>query len=322
MRKLFIALFLCISVTIGYSQDDLSSKLQKVGQLYGEKYLEPFTKSFGSNLNSGWLGGLKIASYSKLPVTLSLYGGVKFTGLVLSEEDQFFNLTYTDNYKDPNTGITYNNASIRVNNAPTVFGPTTPAVAQIYDNNNNYIGQTNLIGGVANTKFVPLFIPQIGFGSILGTDATVRYMPRVSLGNYGNIMFTGFAIRHNIANYIKGMPFDLAVQGGWQKFSVKDDNELEIINATAYMFNIQAAKTIFLVTLYGGIQYENFSIDVNYVYRASYVPSPVVVTFSQKGVDNFRGILGASLNLPGFTVNADLNMARNFMISVGMGASF
>ena len=318
MKKL-ITLIIIFTIASGYafSQDDLYSKLQKVGNIYGSKYLEPFSKGFGSNLNSGWLGGLKIASYSKLPVTLSLYGGVKFSGMVLTEDDQYFDLTYSDKY-NYNGNIV--DATFKVTHAPTVFGSTAPAVADVYVGNTKVATQ-QIIGGVVDSKFVPLFIPQIGFGSVLGTDVTARILPRVDMGNYGKVMFTGFAIRHNISNYIKGMPFDLAVQGGYQKFSVNNSSDVEIISANSYMVNIQAAKTILLITLYGAIQYENFGVDINY---SQYIPQVgnINIAFSQKGNDNFRGILGASLNLPGFTVNADFNMARNFMFSAGVGASF
>ncbi len=319
MKKLLL-LFLVIFLTSAinsYSQT-VPDQLLKSAALYGEKYLEPFTTAFGSNLNSGFVGGLKLDSkLGPLPVGVNIYAGVKFSGLILNSEDQYFDLTYKDKYKYNGQDV---DATFVVKNAPTVFGSTTPSVADVYVNNVK-VGTQELIGGVANTKFVPLFIPQLGIGSIYGTDVVVRYFPTLSLGNYGRIGFTGFAIRHNFSSYIPKMPFDIALQGGYQNFNVENEDGSKIINANATFINLQFNKNIALFSIYGAAQYENFSIDVSYIYTNPFA-GEIPVNFTQKGDSHFRGILGASFHLFPVVINADLNFGKRFIFTAGIGAGF
>lgn len=318
--KKFLLLLIVITLSVSgklYSQT-LPDQLIKTAGQYGEKYLEPFTTAFGSNLNSGFIGGLKLDSkLGPLPVGVNIYAGLKFSGLILNSDDQYFDLTYQDRYKYNGQDV---NATFVVKNAPTVFGSTTPANADIYVNGAK-VNTQQLIGGVTNTKFVPLFVPQLGIGSIYGTDVVVRYFPTLSLGNYGRIGFTGFAIRHNFSSYIAKMPFDIALQGGYQNFNVEKEDGSRIINANATFLNLQFNKNIAMFSIYGAAQYENFSIDVSYIYTNPYT-GEIPVNFEQKETGNFRGILGASFHLFPVVVNADLNFGKRFIFTAGIGAGF
>lgn len=319
MKKLLLLLIvITLSVSGNLYSQTLPDQLVKVAGLYGEKYLEPFTNAFGANLNSGFIGGLRLDSkLGPLPVGVNIYAGLKFSGLILNSEDQYFDLTYTDKYKYNGQDVI---ATFVVKNAPTVFGNTKAPYADIYVNEAK-VNSQQLIGGVANTKFVPLFVPQLGIGSIYGTDVVVRYFPTLSLGNYGRIGFTGFAIRHNFSSYIPKMPFDIALQGGYQNFNVEKEDGSKIINANATFINLQLNKNIAMFSIYGAAQLENFSIDASYIYTNPYV-GEIPVNFEQKETGNFRGIVGASFHLFPVVVNTDLNFGKRFIFTAGIGAGF
>jgi hypothetical protein len=316
MKKLLIAfLFIFLFSTSSFSQYDLGKMMQQVGQLYAEKYLEPLTTSIGTNLNSGFLGGYGPSGYSKIPIWPHLYAGVKFYGVVMQDVDKSFNL----NFRSSET-INGNQVDVdwTVNNAPTVFGSSTPAVATgtYYYGGTQYTTSKTLIGGVEEIKFVPLVIPQIGVGTIFGTDIILRGLPSIGYGNYGTFSLFGVAIRHNLGGYVK-LPLDIAVQGGYQKFGITDKSANKFVNANSTFINLQFNKTFAIISVYGGVQYENYNVDVNYTFVSSI--GNTTVSFNQKGENSFRGIAGATLSLGPVIVNADLNYGAKFAFSAGLG---
>jgi hypothetical protein len=312
MKKLILPfLLICIFSISSYSQTDLGSTLQNVGQEYAQKYLSPLTTGLGTNLNTGYLGGFDASGFHKIPVWPHLYAGVKFCGVVMQDVDKTFNMSFQ-------TNITYNGTTVpvnwTVNNAPTVFGDKNPAIARGTFSYGGYTHDTTLtlIGGIDNTKFVPLFLPQIGVGTVLGTDVIFRMLPPVGYGNYGTYTLYGFALRHSIGAYVE-MPFNIAIQGGYQNFSIKDKNDIKFISANSLFANLQFSKSIAIITIYGGVQYENYSVDVNYKF------GNVNIGFNQKGDNNFRGIAGATLSLALAKVNLDINYGSKFAFSAGFG---
>lgn len=308
MKKLFtLVAFLILINGYSYAQGDLGTVLQKVSSEYAKKYLAPFTTGLGLNLNSGFMGGFNPSEYSKIPVVPHVYVGAKFCGVVMKNNDKFFNLAFKT---DTLIGGTLQTINWTVTDAPTVFGNSAPAIAKA-----NFMGrdiQKTLIGGIKDTKFVPLVIPQIGIGTIFGTDIIFRTIPGIKVGDYGSFKLYGFAMRHNIGAYAK-IPFDIAVQFGYQGFGIKDINDKKFIDASSSFVNLQINKSFFIVSIYGGLQYENYNVDVNYNY------DNISIMFNQKGDNNFRGIAGATVALGPGRFNADLNFGTSFLFTMGFG---
>ena len=329
MKKFFfLLLVLFFSYSVSYSQDDdMGQKLQNIGQSYAIKYLEPFTTGIGMNLNSGFLGGFKPGGYSKIPIMPHVWAGIKFCGVVMEDKDKMFNLSYNDKIKvrNPITGQEqYVDATFQVLNAPTVFGDTKPAVATA-SYTNPYTGQQEtkqqeIVGGLGDSKFVFLFIPQVGVGTILGTDLILRMVPGISVGNYGSFMLFGGSIRHNLGGWIKNMPLDIAVQLGYQNFGIKNNNDAKIISANTMFAGIQFYKTFPIISVYGGVQYENYSVDVNYNYTFNGIKNSI--SFNQKGDNSFRFIGGATITVGPVMFNADANFGSKFVLTTGLGVGF
>jgi hypothetical protein len=308
MKKLIYPLaFLILLINISFAQGDLGTVLKKVGPEYAKRYLSPFTTGLGTNLNSGFMGGFTPSGYSKIPVFPHIYAGVKFCGVTMKNNDKFFDLGFTT---DTVIGGVKQTIYWTVDNAPTVFGNSAPAVAKATFMGKEYT-QT-LIGGVEDTKFIPLVIPQIGIGTIFGTDIIFRTIPGIKVGDYGSFKLYGFAMRHNIGAYAK-IPFDIAVQFGVQSFKIKDINNFQFIDASSSFINLQINKSFFIVSVYGGAQYESYSVDVNYI------NSGVAFRFNQKGDNHFRGIAGATISLGPAKFNADVNFGSIFAFTAGLG---
>ncbi|MFA5404060.1 MAG: DUF6588 family protein [Ignavibacteria bacterium] len=310
MKKLIslIAFFIFLTTSI-FAQGDLGTVLKNVGKVYAEKYLSPFTTGLGINLNSGFIGGFTPSGYSKIPVIPHVYVGAKFCGVMMKNNDKYFNLGFSSTETVSGAPVT---VDWSVYNAPTVFGNSAPAIATGKIRGTQQTITKQLIGGIEDTKFVPLVIPQIGVGTVFGTDIVFRTVPGIKVGDYGSFRLFGGAIRHNIGAYAK-IPFDIAVQFGYQGFGIKDVNDNKFIDANSSFVNLQINKSFPIVSIYGALQYESYNVDVNYIYGNT------SIVFNQKGDNHFRGIAGATVSLGPGKFNADLNFGTVFAFTAGLG---
>jgi len=319
MKKIIIALIVFVFTFSQGNSQELSNNLSKIGNQYAQEYLKPFSSVLGATFNSHFIGG-KMHSILKLPFDANLYVGLKGSGTIINESDRSFNLTFTDSITIANNQKAL--AYYTVNNAPTIFGTTEIPTATGY----YYLGNTQYqapsiqtVPGILDAKFYPFLIPQIGVGSFYGADITLRFIPRVSLGNYGSLGYKGVILRYNLTYLIKSLPFNLAIQGGFQNISIENDEGIKYLDANAYIANIQASKDIFLFNIYGGFQYEYFGLDVNYSYT-NLLGKEDFVSLSHKGDMEYRGVVVAAFNLFPISVNADIYFGKRFVFSVGLGA--
>jgi hypothetical protein len=313
MKKIILIFIISFCIyNFSYAQGDMGTVLQKVGTEYAKKYLSPFTTGLGTNLNSGFVGGFTPSGYSKIPIFPHVYAGVKFSGVTMKNNDKYFNLGFST---DTTLYGVKQTIDWTVYNAPTVFGNSAPAIA--YGKYRDPLGVSHdismkLIGGVEDTKFIPLVIPQIGVGTIFGTDIIFRTIPGIKVGDYGTFKLFGGALRHNIGAYAK-LPFDIAVQFGFQSFGIKDVNSNKFIDAKSSFVNLQFNKSFPIVSVYGAFQYEDYSVDVSYKYGSS------IINFNQKGDNHFRGIAGATVSLGPAKFNADVDFGTIFSFTAGLG---
>jgi len=321
MKKLFfITAVLFFAASVCFAQDDIGSKLNRMGQQYTSFYLKPLNYSL-SALNSGFFDDANVPFSATIPIGFHFKLSFKGFATFITSDDQVFNMTYVDS-------ITVNNQMVpgyfTVTNAPTVFGSKTPPIATgyYYDPVTGVRRDTTqeTIGGVLYSKVVPvpMVVPQLEIGHIYGTDITFRGFPKIDFGSLGKIGYFGVALRHNVSHYFTKIPFDFGVQAGYQNVFVKDKNDAEIVNFKTFFANVQASKSISIFIIYGGLQYEDYNSDVTYTY--SPFGSPYQSNISYKLRDSyFKGILGGTLTAGLFRFNPEMSVARRFMMSFGIG---
>jgi len=315
MKKLILPLLFALLLGQNVFAQDLGTLLTNVGPDYAQSYLAPFTTGLGTNLNSGWFGGFDPAGYTKLPFVPHFYVGVKFNAVIMQDEDKYFTQDFRATI--PIGGVN-RDAILKMNYASTIFGSTNAAVGKVYDaNTNTYLGDYTTIGGISDTKFVPLFVPHFGFGTLLGTDIMLRVSPGFDMGDYGSFSMIGGALRHSLGGYVKNMPFDISAQFGYQTMGLKDKYHNKFITGNSMFVNLQFSKSISIVTIYGGAQYENYSVDVNYIFNVGGYNQ--AVSFNQTSDNSFRGLAGATISAGPVHFNADLNMGNKFSFSGGIG---
>jgi hypothetical protein len=210
------------------------------------------------------------------------------------------------------------------NEVPTVFGEEeAPPDAQIdYDDSRIDDESVPLPPGLLNTSIAPLAIPQIGAGTIFGTDAQLRYLPETDISDYGSVSLFGLSVRHSLSQYIPLSPINLAVQGTWQRLSVSgnaEPNAGEIIDASGWALNAQISKSVPVapITFYGGVQYEQFGVDVGYTFQTDAGTS--TVSFDQDASNSVRALAGVSITLAIIQLNVDYALSSNNTVSAGVG---
>lgn len=344
MRKAVCAALVVLTFTGFASAQHLGSKLSKVGSQYAEAYVAPAVNAFGVDLNSGLFHTASVGGI--LPFGLHLYVGVQLPTALMTSSDRTFSMSYIDTVSFQRTiGSSILNikvpATFTVNNAPTVFGDkntTGQASFNVQKDTTISVGGVSqtfaldssatipTISGLEKLSMVYVPIPQIGVGSIFGTDFLVRYLPKMKILNLGSVQVLGFGIRHSLSQYIPLIPIDLAVQLGWQNFSIYDSAGSKIMKESAFAANLEVSKTFAMVTIYGGLQVESSSANVNYTLTRSATvaepnPQSTRISVSVKGTNNFRGILGLDFGFGPLTINVDYSMGAVNVANAGIGFS-
>ncbi|MEF8817136.1 MAG: DUF6588 family protein [Salinibacter sp.] len=304
------------------AQDELGDALNSIGQQYADSYTQPVTDALGANLNAGLFRTAEVGGEGIIP-GIDVYVGVAGMGALTSGSAESFRLS--DEVIETEGGrqlrIEYPDADL-----PTAFGENeSPGSADIIDEQTGMqVDQVPLPSSLIDTPIAPLAIPQIGAGTVLGTDAQVRFLPETSISDYGSVSLFGLSVRHSLSQYIPLSPVNLAVQGTWQSLSLSGSdgstNPGEIVDASGWALNAQVSKSVPVapITFYGGLQYEQFGVDVGYTFQAP-DGSTSTVSLDQDASNNVRALAGVSVTLALIQLNVDYALASNNTVSAGLG---
>jgi len=168
-----------------------------------------------------------------------------------------------------------------------------------------------------NKTSVPTGIPQIAV-STLGSELMLRFVPTLEIDDVEAGLF-GIGVKHSISQYIPLLPVDIAVQLLYNRVSIESpDLDMKTTNIA---FNAHASRSFGLVTLYGGLQYESSSMDIDYTFTGTGfvgVFPDDKLSLSLDGDNNFRLTLGAALRLAVLVINADVNLGSQTAIVAGL----
>lgn len=299
---------------------EFADALGRVGEQYALNYARPVTDALGANLNAGLFRTAEIGGEGILPV-IDLYVGVAGMGTLTSGLGTSFTPQERTITTDRGRTLTI---SYEPDQVPTAFGEErSPGQAVITDQASGMSETVNLPPGVLDTPIAPLVVPQIGAGTVLGTDAQLRFLPETNFSDYGSVSLFGLSVRHSISQYIPLSPVNIAVQGSWQSLSLSgtedSDNSGNIVDASGWALNAQVSKGVPVVpiTFYGGLQYERFGVDVGYTYQTDIGTS--TVSFEQDASNNVRVLAGMSVTLALLQINVDYALSSNNTVSAGMG---
>jgi len=171
-------------------------------------------------------------------------------------------------------------------------------------------------------SFLPLAAPQLSVGTVLGTRATFRYLPSITISeDLGKFTYFGFGIQHNPAVLLPTpLPIDVSVGFFTQTLKVGT-----IFKAKTTAFGLNASKKLGMgpinITPYGGFMIEKSTIDITYdfVLDEGTIDEQVIpIAFELEGENKSRLTFGLSLRLLIFNINADYNIGKYNSVTVGV----
>ncbi len=278
--------------TINVTAQDLEDFVGSYTGENGKGFMQPLADAFGANMNSGLYHSAKIDS------GFQLYIGVVTTTALIADNQKTFTAT-TEGLFSPETTA----------DAPTIFGAVEGTAVE------GEAGTTYNFPGGFDLNILPLAIPQLHIGNVLGTEATFRYIA-IDLGdNFGKLNVFGWGIRHSISQYFNRAPVDIAVGYFQEKFDIGD-----IIEAKSSLIGIQASKDVGVVTFFGGLSFEDASLDISYEYDDG--ETMETIAFDLEGSNSVRFTAGLTLRLGVIRLNTNINLADQTVFAAGLGFQF
>jgi hypothetical protein len=172
---------------------------------------------------------------------------------------------------------------------------------------------------------IPSGIIQIS-GSLVGLEVMLRYFPKLKFNDVESGLI-GVGVKYSISQFIPLSPVDIAVQVLYNSltFDYEGDVEENFFKSESknLAINAHASKTFSgMFTLYGGLQYESSTFDVEYYFRDPSGLYPDIAESNQKieveGDNNFRVTAGGAVKLAAIVFNVDFNITSQFTIVGGI----
>lgn len=288
MRRVLLAVLAVSSCLPAYAQK-LNDFIGKYGSANGGGFIQPLADAFGANINSG------VFQSARIPLDgFHLTFSVMLMGAPITDSRKTFTAT-TEGFFAPTQTAT----------VPTIFGSTEGPV--VTGNAGTAYG---FPGGLNITTFA-IAVPQLAIGSLYGTEGTIRFFQAKLGDNIGELKLWGIGARHNLNQYFKSLPLDVAAGIYQQHFEIGD-----IVSANATLISAQASYAVHMFTFYGGPAVEFSNMDV------SYDGSGGKVTIAVKSQNNIRFTAGVLFSLAFFRVYADYNLASQSAFTLGLGFGF
>ncbi|MCF8347148.1 MAG: hypothetical protein K9G38_08045 [Bacteroidales bacterium] len=286
---------IAITLAIILSSISLSAQLPAIDFLYGAtndaellltEYMRPYADIMGANLNAGWyntakphkLGGFDLtvtASVAFAPASALTYnlGDLNLQAEVVgSTGTEILAPTIAGNMESL-PELVYSETVIN----PLTDLPETFETIRVSHPNGTGI------------EFLPMPMAQLTIGLIKGTDVSVRFVPDLAIGEYGEFGMFGIGGRHSISQWIpvlKQLKFiNIALQGGYTKIGTvaglnmtpKDvqvdpfagdpnapdwNDQFLNLNLSGWTMNLIASQSIPVITVYEGIGFASSAVDL------------------------------------------------------------
>ena len=298
---------------VAQAEDDLEELLEDMSGTYAQGYLAPLVTGFGINQNSALYHTAHIPGSS---LTVSV--GLKVMGTKLSDDDKTFSkvkqVTLDEDYGYSPGDTGYGEEATLVMTGPTVFGSEDEGgeVTVYYHGLPVYGEDLPDLTGLIESDFVPLAMPQVTVGGIMGAEATLRWLPDIEVQDGVKVKLMGFGLAASANYWLPTLPVDVKVGFFSQSLDVG-----EYVETEASSLYIAASKDFSMLTVYGGLAKESSSMDVSYTYSET----DEEITFESDGVQESRMTLGATLNL-GMKINAEVGLGDLTCYSAGIVFGF
>ena len=316
-----LAVCLCLSGTVETAQaTNLQQLIEQVGSEYGEAYASPFIHAFGPNQNSN------LYSTASIPWSGLTFGvGIKVMATNLNEEDQTFQKVVRVDDLGVLDPALAGQSGTAVMSGPTIFGDTeTNGKVDVYSSG-VFLGSIEGIPGFWDTRWVPMFTPEVFVGGIVGLKATLRYFPSMKLGDIGQTEYLGYGLQWSASGLLEDLPVDLMIGFFTQSLDVENTQGLgedKLIDSNANSYFLAISKSWPALTLYGGFAIESSEMKVAYYFEDPDFPDLAQdVSFSVDGRQDQRFTIGINLDIL-LTLNIEAGFGDMTTYSAGLMFGF
>lgn len=321
--------------------------------LLTKEYLKPYPTGFGTALNTGFVetaGAKKLFGFS-----LQIRPSLAFV---------------------PGGAKSFDISTLGLQKITVAPGenPVTPTIAGASDDGPLLeVWEDFEIGGIPQSRklteftmpggtgfgFVPAPIFQAGLGLIKDTDITVRFLPEIALGDFGDVAILGGAIKHGINQYLpaeKLIPVDISVMLGFNRINLNANLDLQpdanasnegtnpnpdfsnqrvATKTSTFVGNLLVGKSIPFISVYGGVGFQKATFDltmegdypVNTVKESDpfgnyYTVITDPVSFDVKSDSKVHALAGFRLRFGVIALFGEATFANYFIANGGIGISF
>lgn len=306
-RSLLLLVPLLALLAAPAASQSLEELLSEVGQPYAEAYTEPLVHAFGANQNTG------LYSTAHIPAGMLTFSiGVKFQGTYLNENDQSFRRVIENvelgDYLPPGHPNAGDTGDI-VLEGPTAFGsPDEIGTATAYVNGLP-VYQVEGIEGIVDTRWVPLFAPEVSVGGFFGVKGTLRWLPEIEISDLGKTKYLGVGLQWS-PNFLLAPDFPVDVMAG---FFTQQIDLGTVVQTDATSVFAAASRKYGVATVYGGFAWESSKMKVDYVEEST----GERVTFEKDGRMSGRVTLGATADI-GVKLNGEIGIGNMVVYNVGI----
>ncbi|NGP76728.1 hypothetical protein G3570_08790 [Balneolaceae bacterium YR4-1] len=283
-----ILLFFLVTPTASAQIDNVSRILQASqgdANILVREYLKPFGSGFGAGINTGWTNTAQPHKKFGFDITIT-------TGLaVVPGSDKSFDVTQIglqqlELESGPSITQTINGSDESPSN-----NATTLAAYETINGQRVKLFQFDMPSGTG-FGYVPAPKIKVGLGLFKDTEIMVRYVPEISIEDYGTFKQTGFGAKHGINQWLPGgklLPVDISIMAGFTNLNVTSDfritdqdvitdpNNTENpyagqsttwdgqkveINTDAFTFSALVGKTLPIISVYGGVGLETSTMSI------------------------------------------------------------
>lgn len=296
-KKKFTKLFILVLVLfIGTSLNaQIEDNLQRYAEDNGKGYIQPLVNGLAVSMNRGWYHSGHVP---ELGLRLKV-GVVGMVAPVLDKDRTF--VSSTEGVFNPSTTA----------KVPTIVGSEESVTVT------GTGGTKYTFPGGLNMDMTGFAVPQLTVGSLLGTEATVRYFA-AELGDteIGDVKLIGLGVRHSLSQYLFYSPIDVSLGVFWQSIKVGDD----LLQFKTLYMGLQASRGFGPLILYGGVGYDQSTASINYEYTDA--NQNTLLSYDMKGDDGIEYTMGLGLKILLVHLNGDFTFGKRTVYTVGLSIGY
>lgn len=245
------------------------------------EYIRPYVEGFGAASNTGWM--FKAGTHSVLGFDLSVRAGA---AIIPSGKNQFdINDLELNSIRplDSANSIT-----------PTVSGRNSSGPQVGIIQTNPITGAEEIINSFAmpsgtGFSYAPVPTVQANLGLPFDTDIMFRFIPTLSISEFGEFGLIGLGLKHELNRWIPAyLPVDISIMAAFMDIGLTgsftlspsdmdydtDPNNLDtpdrwagqkaVLNSRSWNANLMIGRTLGPVSLYGGAGLQSTLIDIDF----------------------------------------------------------